>query len=174
VYIEPAVPRLFSRDQSMIRKDKYSFRVDLRAALRHGFYCEQHHNPDDKFQRNSADPNGGFLDLTVDCSGQYIGLLFNNKKSGEQFIVILGVHNWMVWLDITNIGTKETFRSVVEEYYHYREAHDNNNSRCRCRSPWNSLDHMARPLSRGMTVYTSINRGELERKFSVEILVKDD
>jgi hypothetical protein len=174
VYIEPAVSRLFSRDQSMIREDEYSFRVDFRAALGHGFCCEGHYNPDDKFQWNSTDSNRGFLDLTVDCSGQYIGLLFNNTESSEQFVVILGIHNWKVWLDITNIGTDETFRSVVEEYYHYRKAHDNNNSRCRCGSQWKSLDRVARPLLRGISVYTSINRGELERQFSVEILVRDD
>jgi hypothetical protein len=174
VYIEPAVSRLFSRDQSMIRDEEYSFRVDFRAALRHGFYCEQHHNPDYKFQRTSTDSNRGSLDLTVDRSGQYVGLLFNNRESGEQFIVVVGIHNWKFWLDITNIGMDETFRSVVEEYYHYHKAHDNNNRSCRCGSPWKSLDHIARPLSHGMSVYASINRGELERQFSVEIVVKDD
>jgi hypothetical protein len=174
VYIEPAVSRLFSRDQSMIRDEEYSFRVDFRAALRHGFYCEQHHNPDYKFQRTSTDSNRGSLDLTVDRSGQYVGLLFNNRESGEQFIVVVGIHNWKFWLDITNIGMDETFRSVVEEYYHYHKAHDNNNRSCRCGSPWMSLDHIARPLSHGMSVYASINRGELERQFSVEIVVKDD
>lgn len=135
---------------------------------------EQHHGPDNGFQWNLTNSIEGFSDLTVDCSGQYGGLLFNNTESGEQFIVILGIHNWKVWLDITDISTDETFKSVVEEYYHYRKAHDNNNSRCRCGSPWNSLDRTANPLSRGMSVYASINRGELERQFRVEILVEDD
>jgi hypothetical protein len=110
----------------------------------------------------------------VDCSGQYGGLLFNNRESGEQFIVISGIHNWKVWLDITDIGTDETFESVVEEYYHYQKAHDNKIRSCRCKSPWDSLDRIAKPLSRGMSVYTSINHGALERHFRVEILVKDD
>ena len=174
VYIEPAAPRTFSRDRSMIQKDGYSFRVDFGAALRHGFCLEQHHSPDDKFQWNLMDSNEGFSDLTVDCSGQYGGLLFNNTESGEQFIVILGIHNWKVWLDITDIGTDETFKGVVEEYYHYHKAHDYNNSRCSCRSLRNSLDRIAKPLSRGMSVYTSINRGELQHQFRVEVLVRDD
>jgi hypothetical protein len=83
---------------------------------------EQHHSPDNGFQWNLTNSIEGFSDLTVDCSGQYGGLLFNNTESGQQFIVILGIHNWKVWLDITDISTDETFKSVVEEYYHYRKA----------------------------------------------------
>jgi hypothetical protein len=44
VYIEQAVPRTFGRDRVMIQFDGYSFRVDFRSALRHGFCLEQHHS----------------------------------------------------------------------------------------------------------------------------------
>jgi hypothetical protein len=174
VYIEPAVPRTLGRDRWKPQEDGYSFRVDFRAALLNGFCLEQHHSPDDKFQWNLTNSNEGFSVLTVDSSGQYGGLRFHNTESGEQFIVILGIHNWIVWLDITDIGTDETFEGVVEEYYHYRKPHDNNNRRCRCDSPWMGLDRVAKPLLRGMSVYTSIKSGELERQFIIEILVKLD
>ncbi|KAK5558100.1 hypothetical protein LTR46_004279 [Exophiala xenobiotica] len=150
VYIEPAIPRTLGRDRSMPRKDGYSFRVDFRAALLNSFSLEQHYSPDDKFQWNLTNSTEGFSFLTVDCSGQYGGLRFNNTESGEEFSVILGIHNWKAWLDITNIGTNETFESVVEEYYHYRTAHVKHN------------------------IYISINSGEFERQFRVEITVNID
>jgi hypothetical protein len=174
VYIEPAVPRTLGRDRLMPQEDGYSFRVDFRAALVNGFHLEQRHSPDGNFQWNLANSNEGFSVLTLDSSGQYGGLRFSNTETGERFIVILGMHNWKVWLDITDIGTDETFEGVVEEYYHYRKAHDPNNTRCRCRLPWMGLDRVAKPLLRRMSVYTTINSGELERQFIVEILVKVD
>lgn len=174
VYIEPAVPRILGRDRSIPQTDRYSFRVDFRAALLNGFCLERHHSPDDKLQWNVTRSTEGVSVLTVDCSGQYGGLQFHNTESDEQFVVVLGIHNWKVWLDITDIGTDENFESVVEEYYHYRKAHDYDKDRCRCQSQWMGLDRVSKPLSRGMLVYTSINSGESERQFKVEILVKLD
>lgn len=77
--------------------------------------------------------------------------------------MVLGVHNYEVWLDITDIGTDETFEGVVDGYYHFQKACDYNNSRCRCGAPWKGLDCAAKPLLRGMSVHTSINNNEPER-----------
>lgn len=172
VYVEQAAPRTLGRDRSKLLEDRYTFRIDFRDASLNGFSLEQRHFPDDKFQSKVTNSNEGFSVFSLDISGQYGGLLFNKIVSGEQFIVILGVHNWKPWLDITDISPDETFESVVEEYYHYRKAHDYNNRSCRCRSPWMWLDRVAKPLSRGVLVDTSINSGELKRQFTVEILVK--
>ena len=171
LYIEASAPRTFGRDRVMIRVDGYSFRVDFKAILQHGFSLEQHHSPDDMDQWNLTNSDKGFSDLTVDCSGQYGGLLFSDKIWDEQFVVILGIHNWKVWLDITDVGTDETFESVVEEYYHYRKAHEKTKIRCRCALPWEGLNCFAKPLSRGMSVSTSITAGESTRQFIVDIQV---
>jgi len=119
----------------MPQRDGYIFRVDFTSALINGFSLEQHHSPDDKFQLDFTSANNGSSVLNPDCSGQYGGLWFKNVATNVHFVVGLGVHNWITWLDINEIRIGETFESVREEYYHYREAHDTNNSRCRCISP---------------------------------------
>jgi hypothetical protein len=170
VYIEPAVPRILGRDRPPPQGDEYSFRKDFRAALLHGFCLKQYYSIDE--QLNSWKTlNDGLLVLTLINSGQYGGLWFKNAESGDQFIVVLGAHNYEAWLDITDIGVDETFESVVDEYYHFRKTCYDDNRICRCGVPWKSLQRMTKPLLGGLSVHVSINSTDLEREFTVDILI---
>jgi hypothetical protein len=84
------------------------------------------------------------------------------------------MHNWQPRLHITDIRANETFKSGVEEYYHYREAHNLENSRCRCTLPWMDLKYAAKTLLHGTLVHTSVNNGELRGQFSVVVGVGED
>jgi hypothetical protein len=56
----------------------------------------------------------GCLVLNLIASGQHGGLWFKSPESGDQFIVVLGVHNFKEWLDIAGISGDEVFESVVD------------------------------------------------------------
>jgi hypothetical protein len=52
--------------------------------------------------------------LNLIASGQHGGLWFKSPESGDQFIVVLGVHNFKEWLDIAGISGDEVFEGVVD------------------------------------------------------------
>lgn len=171
VHIESAVPRILGRDQPPPQGDEHSIQIDFRTALRQGFCLEQYYSIDDLLNRwKSLD--GGNLALTLITSGQYAGLWFKNAENGDQFTVVLGVHNWKPWLDITDIGVGESFESVVDEYYHFRKPCYNDNRICRCGAPWESLQRMTKPLLGGLSVHVNIESMDLEREFIVKILLE--
>ncbi|KAF1995521.1 HET domain-containing protein [Amniculicola lignicola CBS 123094] len=168
VYIEPAVPRILGRDRPPPQGDEHSIRIDFKAALLQGFCLEQYYSIDDLLNKwKSLDD--GILVLTLIRSGQYAGLWFKNAESGDQFTVVLGVHNWKSWLDITDIGADESLESVVDEYYHFRKTC---NRMCRCGPPWKNLQRMIKPLLGGLPVQVSIDSMDLEREFIVKILLE--
>ncbi|KUJ15824.1 HET domain-containing protein [Mollisia scopiformis] len=176
ISIESAVPRLFGRDRQTVQSTGFQFQVNFEAASRLGFRLK--HCSPGKVRRKYGHI-GLFeietcIDLMVDCSGEYSGLLFNNvEKNRGRFVMIADIHKWKLWLDITKIGTDETFESVMEEYYHYSKAHNFNADRCRCHWPWEALNRVSFSLCCGLLVEACVKSGEVENQFKVELLVKD-
>ncbi|KAI2488086.1 HET domain-containing protein [Pyrenophora tritici-repentis] len=171
LYIVPAAPRTLGRDRWQPNPAEYTFKVDFRSVSLNGFSLQQHYSPVSDNRWNISGSNGGFLEYTAIGSGNYGGLLFNNLETGEEFVVIVGIHNYKTWLDITTIGPSETFEHAVDEYYHFREKHDGNKIACRCEMQWKALDRMRKSLSRGMSASAMIENGESKHQFVVKVSV---
>lgn len=174
LFIESAMERSITLGDRLFTGQQYVLLVEFTTTLTHGFHVEQHHILDAGSQWNLENSHNGSLILTVDSSGQYAGLQFTNKDLDQNFIVALGIHNYKGWLDITNAGAGEDFASVIEEYYHFRTAHDNRNHQCRCLAPWRFSSTVTRRLSHRMYVVASIGPGVNERSYLVDIQVKVD
>lgn len=116
----------------------------------------------------------GTSTLNVDASGQYGGLQLASLESSETLLVILGMHNWKVWMDITTLGGSETFEDAVDEYYHHRERQDHSGAdmltRCRCRMPWLALDRVESSLASAQYVRATAERDETAHEFAVVVL----
>lgn len=149
--------------------------VDWKSALLHGFHVDQYRSPDDQRHWDMTSSAEGTSILNVDASGQYGGLQLTNLDSGETFILVLGVHNWRDWMDITSLGVNETFENAVDQYYHYREKQDHSGvnilTKCRCSMPWMALHRVERSLTRGGYVHATATRGEVANEFTVIVLL---
>ncbi|KAL5372029.1 hypothetical protein DPSP01_013802 [Paraphaeosphaeria sporulosa] len=160
IYLGSAAPRTLGRDLTIPETYRYLFDVDFSGVMGRGFNLEKHHNPDGFYRWTLEERRHGRFKLELVDSGAYGGALFGNTMTGEHFVAILGVHNWKVWLDVTEIEPHESFEDVVEEYYHFRERHDPEKENCRCGKPWDGFKILQRTLAKGSVgkVVLSVNR----------------
>ncbi|KAF8228702.1 HET-domain-containing protein [Tricholoma matsutake] len=111
VYVKEKDPARFNVSHRMQPRAQYTFSIVTSIP------------PEAEFAISEALPsdfwstkNGTKL-LSMGGSGTSGLLMFRNRTSGEEFAVMLGVHNYIVWTDVvTNFGD-ETPQSIRDSYY---------------------------------------------------------
>ncbi|KAF2770498.1 hypothetical protein EJ03DRAFT_63957 [Teratosphaeria nubilosa] len=80
-----------------------------------GFGLVQRATPDDNDKGGGAEVRWGLaesdmgsLHLDIDFSGLYAGLRFEDSVSHENFVLMLGIHNYKPWIDVTGVEEQET------------------------------------------------------------------
>jgi hypothetical protein len=170
IHIERAISHTLGRYRP---KDKaYSFRVHLDAELLKSFYVRQHHSPDNRSRWSSSGPDYSVLD--VEATEVYSGLLFESMKRDTHFVLALGVHNWNVWSALSNIGPRETFERIVDEYYYFSKPHDRSRKGCRCAVPWKFQKQDTISIPHGISVQVDVQTSVSEREYDVHIRMEDE
>jgi hypothetical protein len=105
----------------------------------------------------------GVLTLVITHSGTSGALRFRSK-SGEEFIICLGVHNYKRWLDIVeDITANDTCVIILPTYY--TDAAGNRNGML-----WKQLSEIEKRSSKGRDVHAKVT-SQTDDHFEVRVMI---
>jgi Fungal fruit body lectin/Heterokaryon incompatibility protein (HET) len=161
VYVKETNTAKFNSAQHIRSRGQYTFSIETGLLFKHHFAISE--AAPSNFFRSSEH---GVWHLSMGGSGTSGALTFRNGISGEQFVVMLGVHNYVPWTDVvTNFGD-ETGQSIRDSYY---------SPNGRGGTLWYNMDRKSAFLKEGRSVSVSIkNRisSKEERKYIAQIIVE--
>ncbi|KAF4930545.1 Vegetative incompatibility protein HET-E-1 [Colletotrichum fructicola] len=99
----------------------------------------------------------GGLELRLKHSGSRGAMLLRHPLGGNQFVVMLGVHNWRVWTNIVPFNAAENLQDFSDTYVDTAAQHLREDV-------WNGLDEQEHHLGEGRLVAVKIRIGQMEGK----------
>ena len=156
LYVKDTDPAKFDVQQWMQPRNRYIFSIKKRPkGIPHIVYNEMA-----RWEISEEE-----IRLIFNASGNS-GILMFKDTSGQAFAVILGVHNYNVWCDITDDCKHGNIKKLAKEYWDGKMMY----------SRWRNLDRGETLLSDGSLVFIAIRQGRIlgQRAFLIEISAGGD
>jgi len=146
-----------SKIQHIQPKAQYVFSVQITLPTSSGFAVSE------TLPSDFWSSEGEVRFLSMSGSGTSGILMFRNRTTEENFAVMLGVHNYVVWTDVVTDFGSETAQAIRESYYGGRRGN----------ALWLNRANMKESLKRGRSVSVSIGTMSLlgQRGYPTQIIV---